>query len=123
MCPNLAFKTPGFAARDRVVIFHADNLGMCHAVNAAFADLVSFGLVTCSSVMCRVLVPRTGSLCPLPSRGRHWYAPDAEQRISALSVASHHCLRSGQRPVGAEWLPIAAAPPPAICHSDLGEFQ
>jgi len=65
MCPNPAFKTSGFSARDRVVILHADDLGMCHAVNAAFADLVFFGLVTCSSVMCRV--PGSPNWQPMPA--------------------------------------------------------
>ncbi len=48
---NLALIELGFSPQDRVVILHADDLGMCHAANAAFADLVSFGLVTCGSAM------------------------------------------------------------------------
>lgn len=36
---------------DRVAIVHADDLGMCHAANAAFGPLIDFGIVTCGSVM------------------------------------------------------------------------
>ncbi len=41
----------GFDAADRAVMVHADDLGMCHAANAAFVPLVDFGIVTCGSVM------------------------------------------------------------------------
>ena len=41
----------GFEAEDRVVIIHADDVGMCHASLAAFVDLVSTGLVFSASVM------------------------------------------------------------------------
>ena len=41
----------GFAADERVVIFHADDLGMCHSANAAFADIVAAGVVNCGSIM------------------------------------------------------------------------
>lgn len=41
----------GFSPTDRVVIAHADDLGMCHAANTAFADIVAAGVVGCGSVM------------------------------------------------------------------------
>ncbi len=41
----------GFAADARVVIFHADDLGMCHGSNQAFLELASAGILTCGSVM------------------------------------------------------------------------
>jgi hypothetical protein len=41
----------GFAPDDRVVLLHADDLGMCHAANTAFAENVAFGLTTCGAVM------------------------------------------------------------------------
>jgi hypothetical protein len=34
-----------------VVIFHADDLGMCHAVNAAFMDIVAQGVVRTGAIM------------------------------------------------------------------------
>jgi predicted glycoside hydrolase/deacetylase ChbG (UPF0249 family) len=41
----------GFAPEDRVVIVHADDVGMCHAANVAFWEVQAFGIVTCGSVM------------------------------------------------------------------------
>lgn len=41
----------GYGPNDRVAIVHADDVGMCHAATAAFADLIEFGLVTSGSVM------------------------------------------------------------------------
>ena len=35
----------------RQVVFHADDLGMCHAANTAFAEVAKFGLTRCGSVM------------------------------------------------------------------------
>jgi predicted glycoside hydrolase/deacetylase ChbG (UPF0249 family) len=41
----------GFEPDARVVIVHADDVGMCHAANVAFWELQSFGIVTCGAVM------------------------------------------------------------------------
>lgn len=41
----------GFSADDRVVIFHADDVGMCHGANAAFFELSAIGAVDCCAVM------------------------------------------------------------------------
>ncbi|MCU0484802.1 MAG: polysaccharide deacetylase family protein [Anaerolineales bacterium] len=41
----------GFAPDDRVAIIHVDDVGMCQASIAAFAELWQFGLVTCGAVM------------------------------------------------------------------------
>ena len=46
MDPNPVLRKLGFADDDRVVIIHADDIGMCQATLAAFADLVDFGLVS-----------------------------------------------------------------------------
>ncbi|MGD8626976.1 MAG: polysaccharide deacetylase family protein [Anaerolineae bacterium] len=51
MMPNPVLKKLGFADDDRLVILHADDVGMCQASLAAFADLVEFGLVSCGAVM------------------------------------------------------------------------
>jgi len=34
-----------------VVIFHADDVGMCHGANVAFAELVERGVISCGSAM------------------------------------------------------------------------
>lgn len=41
----------GYSPDDRVVIVHADDVGMCQASLAAFTDLVEFGLVSSGSTM------------------------------------------------------------------------
>jgi len=41
----------GFQPDDRVIILHADDLGMCHAVNAAFMDIAAVAPVASGSVM------------------------------------------------------------------------
>lgn len=41
----------GLSPDARVAIVHADDLGMCHAANVAFAEDLAFGIVTCGSVM------------------------------------------------------------------------
>ncbi len=51
MGPNPILRKLGFAADDRVVIVHADDLGMCHAGLLAFAELADFGLVSSAAVM------------------------------------------------------------------------
>ncbi len=51
MPPNPALKRLGFADTDRVVIIHADDIGMCQSTITAFADLTDFGLVSSAAVM------------------------------------------------------------------------
>jgi hypothetical protein len=41
----------GFSASDRVVIVHADDMGMCHATIPAVADLFDAGLVSSAAAM------------------------------------------------------------------------
>jgi predicted glycoside hydrolase/deacetylase ChbG (UPF0249 family) len=48
---NAALKKLGFDARDRVLIIHADDIGMCQATLPAIADLFEFGLVSSAAVM------------------------------------------------------------------------
>ena len=48
---NPALRQLGFGPDDRLVIVHADDLGMCHAANAAFWEIQAFGIVTCGSLM------------------------------------------------------------------------
>lgn len=41
----------GFGPEDRVVIVHADDIGMCHSTLPAIDELMAFGLVTSASAM------------------------------------------------------------------------
>jgi len=92
---NPALSKLGFSPQDRVVIIHADDLGMCHAANAAFAGLVEFGLVTCGSVM----VP-----CPwfpeLAAYGRVHPQADIGVHLTLSSEYRHY-----------RWPPIATQDP------------
>lgn len=48
---NPALERMGLPADARVAIVHADDIGMCHAANLAFAEDLAFGIVTCGAVM------------------------------------------------------------------------
>lgn len=48
---NKNLKKLGFGDDDRVLIIHADDIGMCHATIPAFSELLDFGLVTSGSIM------------------------------------------------------------------------
>jgi hypothetical protein len=41
----------GYGPQDRLVIFHADDVGMCHGSNRAFRELSAAGILQCGSVM------------------------------------------------------------------------
>jgi predicted glycoside hydrolase/deacetylase ChbG (UPF0249 family) len=51
MQPNPLLKKLGFAPDDRLVIIHADDIGMCHASVAAYQELIDVGLVSSAAVM------------------------------------------------------------------------
>jgi len=51
MDPNPVLKKLGFSARDRVAIIHLDDIGMCQASVAAYADLFAFGIISSGAVM------------------------------------------------------------------------
>jgi predicted glycoside hydrolase/deacetylase ChbG (UPF0249 family) len=51
MHPNPVLRQLGLGDDDRAVIIHADDVGMCQASLAAYADLVDFGLVSSASTM------------------------------------------------------------------------
>ncbi len=44
-------KKLGFQPDQRVAIFHADDVGMCHGANLAFKKLSKDGIITCGSAM------------------------------------------------------------------------
>jgi len=48
---NPTLKKLGYNEQDRVVIIHADDIGMCQATLPAIADLFDFGLVSSAAVM------------------------------------------------------------------------
>jgi chitin disaccharide deacetylase len=48
---NPALQRLGFGEQDRVLIIHADDIGMCQATLPALADALDFGLVSSAAVM------------------------------------------------------------------------
>lgn len=48
---NSLLKKLGFEPDQRVAIFHADDVGMCHGANAAFEELSKDGIITCGAIM------------------------------------------------------------------------
>ena len=51
MGPNPVLKKLGFSNDDRVVIIHTDDIGMCQASIAAFAELWDFGVISSGATM------------------------------------------------------------------------
>lgn len=51
MNPNPVLKKLGFSDRDRVVIIHADDIGLSHACCVAFSDLWQVGIISSGAVM------------------------------------------------------------------------
>lgn len=41
----------GFSPDDRLVILHADDCGMCHGANAAYREIVEYGIFNCGAAM------------------------------------------------------------------------
>jgi len=62
--PNPALKKLGFSDDDRVVIIHADDIGMCQATLPAYHDMVEFGLLSSAAVMAPCpWFPQTAAYC------------------------------------------------------------
>ncbi len=51
MTPNPILEQLGFSSDDRVVIIHTDDIGMCQASVAAFADLDAVGIISSGAIM------------------------------------------------------------------------
>jgi chitin disaccharide deacetylase len=51
MKPNPVLRKIGLADQDRAVIIHIDDVGSCQAANAAYTDLVDFGLISSAAIM------------------------------------------------------------------------
>jgi len=75
MIGNPVLRHLGFAATDRVVVIHADDLGMCQATLPALVDLLAAGLVSSGSVMVPCpWFPQAAALlrdCPTADVGLH----------------------------------------------------
>jgi predicted glycoside hydrolase/deacetylase ChbG (UPF0249 family) len=64
MSSNPFLKKLGLAATDRVVIFHADDIGMCEASVSAYRELLDFGLMSSAATMVPCSwFPATAAFC------------------------------------------------------------
>lgn len=64
MNPNPFLKKLGYTDNDRLVVIHADDIGMCHASVQAFKDLWAFGTITSGAVMVPCpWFPATAQMC------------------------------------------------------------
>jgi chitin disaccharide deacetylase len=88
------------------VVFHQDDVGMCHGANVAFLELSRLGVVTCGSVM----VP-----CP-------WFSELAEAAAAdpTLDVGVHLTLTAEKRHY--RWGPISGPAPSAGLVDPSGYF-
>jgi chitin disaccharide deacetylase len=88
MTHNPALRDLGFSVDDRVVVVHADDVGMCDATVDAFFDLAETGLTSSASVM----VP-----CPsfpqVATRGRG--RPDLDVGVHLTLTSEWDCCRWG----------------------------
>jgi hypothetical protein len=69
MKPNPALKKLGFSNDDRVLILHADDIGMCHASVQAYLDLIESGFISSGATMVPCSwFPLVASLCRQSSK-------------------------------------------------------
>lgn len=93
---NPLLERMGYSASDRVVIVHADDVGMCHASTALLDGLFATGVVTSASVMMPCAWAQTAAAwCaahPAADVGVHFTLTSEWQhyRWRALTVASTH---------------------------------
>lgn len=97
----------GYQPHERVVIVHADDIGMCHAATGLLPTLFGAGMVTAASVM----VP-----CP-------WFASAAEwcQAHPDADVGVHFTLTSEWQHY--RWGSVSAHPATSGIHDDEGFFH
>src|SRR5215212_4178126 len=104
---NPALEQLGFDAQDRVVIIHADDIGMCQATLPALADLLDVGLVSSAAVM----VP-----CPWFPQVAAWCRAQPE-----VDMGIHLTVNSEWESY--RWGPISTRDPASGLLDDAGYFH
>jgi predicted glycoside hydrolase/deacetylase ChbG (UPF0249 family) len=108
MKPNPILKKLGLSDNDRAVIFHADDVGMCHASLAAYADLVEFGLISAASTMVPCAwFPATAQFC--------------RNNPGKVDMGVHLTLTSEWE--GYRWGPISTRDPASGLMDEVGCFH
>jgi len=106
---NTVLKELGFSNKDRVVIFHADDVGMFHSTVDAYIDLVDFGLLSSASVM---------TPCP-------WFHAIAkyslDNSLSSIDLGVHLTLTSEWE--NYRWKPISTGDSMLELIDDNGYFK
>jgi len=104
MSTNPVLKRLGFGNDDRVVIIHADDIGMCQATVSAYADLQEVGLVSSASTMVPCgWFPLTAAYC---------------RQHSEADMGVHLTLTGGSD--GYRWGPISTRDPASGLLDDEG---
>ena len=107
MIPNPYLRQLGFDTNDRVVIIHADDVGMCQATITAFIDLIEFGLVSSGSIM----VPCPWFLQAAAACGQH---PKADTGVHLTLTSEWSTYR---------WGPISTRDPASGLLDEFGYFH
>lgn len=97
MTPNPTLMALGLSPKDRAVLIHTDDIGMCHASLAAYADLAASGTISAGSVM----VP-----CP-------WFPATAQFCRSHPEIADMgvHVTLTSEWDSGYRWGPVSTCDP------------
>jgi predicted glycoside hydrolase/deacetylase ChbG (UPF0249 family) len=93
---NFFLERLGFSPDDRAVIFHADDLGMCHAANGAYMDVVAQGVLCTGSIMA-------------PCSWFSEMAALAHERAAELDLGVHMTLNCEWTPY--RWGPLSTRDP------------
>lgn len=106
MEPNPVLKQLGYNDQARLVIIHADDIGMCHATLPAYADLTTKGLVSSAAVMVPCAwFPATAAYCR-----EH---PEVDMGVHITLTCEWDACR---------WGPISTGDPAAGLMDDEGYF-
>ncbi|MFN4294102.1 MAG: polysaccharide deacetylase family protein [Thermoflexales bacterium] len=106
MNPNPALKKLGFSERDRVVIIHADDIGMSHASCAAFSELWRAGIISSGAAMTPCpWFPRVAAYCRAN--------PDVDMGVHLTLTSEWDNVR---------WGPISTRDPASGLLDDEGYF-
>ncbi|NIS78695.1 MAG: ChbG/HpnK family deacetylase [Anaerolineales bacterium] len=109
MEPNPALKKLGLSNSDRVVIFHADDIGMCQGSLSAYDDLIAFGLLSSAAT----IVP-----CPWFPAVASYYRNHPEKE--KLDIGVHLALTSEWEDF--RWGPISTRDPASGLMDENGYF-
>lgn len=106
---NPVLERLGFSREERVVIFHADDVGMCQATTGAYAELVEFGLLSSAATMVPCpWFPAAAAYC------RHY------QHTGKIDMGVHLTLTSEWETY--RWGPISTTDPASGLLDEEGYF-